>query len=454
MDDNRAVSFVTMPDIQEDSTDFKQTTIKKYSEVKQGFTHFREGDVLFAKITPCMENGKSAIARGLESGLGFGTTELHVLRPLAEIENKLIYHFLHQDVFRREAKEHFTGSAGQQRVPVEFIRSHEFKLPPLVEQKRIVEKLESILPRVKKAKERLERIPSILKKFRQSVLASACSGELTADWREGKDFQEPVIEETKSDYSIDTSVFPLAWSKVRLSSIATYQNGFQFKSTMYVPESNNQVVRIGNVKQGMIDINESPVFIDDTYATENQRFEIKPTDIAVTLTGTKYKRDYGYVTIVGNHPKKLFLNQRVATLRVISSEVVMSEFLFLFLQSVYYREVFFANETGNANQGNVGVEALIHPIVALPPLDEQSEILRRTENLFKLADSLTSKFKKTMGNVENIEQSILAQAFRGELVESDPDDEPAEELLKRILEEKTKNGNVREKAGTKRKITS
>lgn len=183
-DESLEVTFVTMSDISQNSPLFKSTQLRSFSEVKKGFTHFAENDVLFAKITPCMENGKAALANNLQNGLGCGTTELHVIRPLCGVESAFVYNFVHQPIFRTEAEQRFTGSAGQRRVPVEFLYEYPFPLPPLNEQKRIVEKLDAILPKVKNAKARLEKIPLILKKFRQSVLSAACSGRLTEDWRE------------------------------------------------------------------------------------------------------------------------------------------------------------------------------------------------------------------------------------------------------------------------------
>ena len=119
--DDLLVSFAPMPALSESQPDFRELRERPLSEVRKGFTHFAEGDVLFAKITPCMENGKAAVATRLRNGLGCGTTELHVLRPRDGINPYYIYHFIHQPSFRRAAEANFTGSAGQLRVPVAFV---------------------------------------------------------------------------------------------------------------------------------------------------------------------------------------------------------------------------------------------------------------------------------------------------------------------------------------------
>src|SRR5439155_23540794 len=109
---------------------------------------------------------------------------LHVLRPRGDVNPFYIYHFIHQPSFRHAAEANFTGTAGQLRVPVAFVEKAEVPIAPLGEQRRIVVKLEKLLGKVDTCQQRLTTIPVLLKRFRQSVLSAACSGRLTADWRE------------------------------------------------------------------------------------------------------------------------------------------------------------------------------------------------------------------------------------------------------------------------------
>jgi len=107
LDESLPISFARMAALSEKKPEFDSLEERTIGEVRKGFTHFAEGGVLFAKITPCMENGKGAVARGLKRKLGYGTTELHVIRPLAEISPEYVYHFLAQDRLRRgEGKLH------------------------------------------------------------------------------------------------------------------------------------------------------------------------------------------------------------------------------------------------------------------------------------------------------------------------------------------------------------
>ena len=124
------LSFVPMPAVSENGEmDTSDTRI--YDEVKTGFTYFAENDVLFAKITPCMENGKGAVAVGLTNGIGFGSTEFHVMRPILGVSNPYWLYVLSVfKVFRKDAEANMTGSAGQRRVPASFLDNYRVALPP------------------------------------------------------------------------------------------------------------------------------------------------------------------------------------------------------------------------------------------------------------------------------------------------------------------------------------
>src|SRR5262249_4048318 len=115
------VTFVPMPAVDAERGEITHPQLRPFSDVRRGFTAFREDDVIMAKITPCMENGKAAIARNLREGFGYGSTEFHVLRPKEGILSEFIYHFIRQESYRRLAESEMTGSVGQKRVPVSFL---------------------------------------------------------------------------------------------------------------------------------------------------------------------------------------------------------------------------------------------------------------------------------------------------------------------------------------------
>lgn len=146
--DELLVSFIPMSSISNTGA-ISTSEVKLYREVKNGFTYFTEGDVLFAKITPCMENGKGAIAKGLCNGIGFGSTEFHVLRPKFKESNSFwLYVLTSFDAFRVAAASHMTGSAGQRRVPSSFLENFKTSIPPVSLQ----DKFENIVKQIDKSK--------------------------------------------------------------------------------------------------------------------------------------------------------------------------------------------------------------------------------------------------------------------------------------------------------------
>ena len=148
LDEDLAVTFVPMAAVDEETGTIASPEVKPLGDVRKGFTPFLQGDVIFAKITPCMQNGKSAIAQSLVNGLGFGSTEFHVLRPGPVVLPQWLWYFVRQRSFREEARRHFRGSAGQQRVPAAFVEQHKIPLPSLEQQRRIVSRIQERLKRV------------------------------------------------------------------------------------------------------------------------------------------------------------------------------------------------------------------------------------------------------------------------------------------------------------------
>ncbi len=142
--DDREVSFIPMALISNSYFGGHHQEIRVWGKVKSGFTHFAENDIVLAKITPCFQNGKSCIVKNLKNGFGAGTTELHVLRCL-QISPKYLLNFLKNPEFLRDGEKNMTGTAGQQRVPTDYIKNILFPLPPLAEQQRIVAKVDELM---------------------------------------------------------------------------------------------------------------------------------------------------------------------------------------------------------------------------------------------------------------------------------------------------------------------
>ncbi|MEM3731864.1 MAG: restriction endonuclease subunit S [Candidatus Bathyarchaeia archaeon] len=172
------VSFVPMSAVNEVTGEIENPSVKKLKDVRKGYTYFKQGDVIFAKITPCMENGKSAIAKNLVNGIGFGSTEFHVLRPSNEVTPEWIFYFIRQKSFRELAARFMTGSVGQQRVPEEFLQNARIPVPPIPLQISLTDHLNKIKRKIESLLEHQKIINTYLELLTQTILKKAFTGGL------------------------------------------------------------------------------------------------------------------------------------------------------------------------------------------------------------------------------------------------------------------------------------
>ena len=154
--DEIGVSFIPMALIEDGYVSQFTYEVKAWGNVKKGYTHFQDGDIVMAKITPCFQNLKSALMINLENGVGAGTTELHVLRLHSDICREFFMWFIKSPIFVSTCVKNMTGTAGQKRVPTDVLKNYVVPLPPLAEQRRIVEKIEELLPYTKQLVKKID----------------------------------------------------------------------------------------------------------------------------------------------------------------------------------------------------------------------------------------------------------------------------------------------------------
>jgi len=185
LDESVTVSFVPMAKVMEVTGRVElDETISANDGTRRNLTYFEDGDVIFAKITPCMENGKVARPVGLVNGAAFGSTEFHVLRPSTDIIGEYLRLLLVHDDFRRDAERAMTGAVGQRRVPRKYLELYELALPTIKEQIQIVAILDEQLSRIDATLEVVDEIERKSSALRRSILHAAFTGELTKEWRE------------------------------------------------------------------------------------------------------------------------------------------------------------------------------------------------------------------------------------------------------------------------------
>ncbi len=464
--DDTPVSFVPMAAVDHREGAISGASPRPYGQVRTGFTHFVEGDVLFARITPCMENGKVAIARGLVNGLGCGTTEFHVLRPLSGILPEYIYRYLRQESFRRAAAANMSGTAGQLRVPTAYLKSVELPLAPLSEQRSIVAKIEALFDQSRTARQALDRIPVLLKKFRKAVLAAAFRGDLTREWREQHPDDEPASElleriraarvrrwqeELRSAKregrrppkkpanldppALDMSTSPelprdWAWASVEFLASPeprSIQSG-PFGSNLRHSEFQDKgvlAIGIDNVLDGRF-TSGSQHRISQRKYQQLKKYTARPLDVLITVMAT-----VGRCCLVPEDIETAIITKHVYRISV-DPELCVPNYLMNALRGCPpVQEQLYGKIQGVTRPGING-EILKRLLIPVAPLAEQHAIVSCIETLLNQAEKIDGALRMAQQQADKLEQSILSRAFRGELVAQDPNDEPASVLLARI----------------------
>ncbi|WP_130891274.1 restriction endonuclease subunit S [Fusobacterium ulcerans] len=459
IDENEKISFLPMKSISDVTGRILNIEYESYSKLKKGYTQFLENDILFAKITPCMENGKCAIAKNLKNGIGYGTTEFHVLRTTYALNNKFLYNFLRQERFRQEAKYNMTGSVGFRRVPVEFLKRYIFPLPPLEEQKRIVEKLDSMFEKINKAKELIQEVKENIENRKESILNKAFRGELTAEWRKNnqtedaiellksineekiKNWEQACIEAEKSGKKkpskpkieeIENIIIskeeepyeiPKNWKWVRLENVTSKITDGTHKTPTYIDDG-VPFISVKNIKNNKIYFDDIKYISQEEHKELYKRCNPEKGDILITKSGTigrtaEVKEEFEFSLFVSVALIKNYKN------------IILSKYL-LYNTNDYMNKINIASDIKGGVIKNYHISDIKKQPIPLPPLKEQEEIVRILDEILE-KESKIKELIELEEAIELLEKSILDKAFRGELGTQNKEDEPAIELLKKIL---------------------
>ena len=337
-----------------------------------------------------------------------------------------------------------------------------FPLPPLNEQKRIVEKLDFLFAKTEKVKEIIEEIKVDIENRKISILDRAFKGTLTSKWRNenkvtdvkellksindekikkweedclqaqkngNKKPKKPIIKEVKDMIvPVDEQPYKLpdSWVWVRLGDLSELISGYAFDSHDFKEKSDFQVLRLGNIKDNFLILDKQPVFIETLVAKRANNSLCYEDDILVTMTGTRNKRDY-FFTVKISKNQEFYFNQRVGCIRCSMSKI--SNYIYYILKVKFILDQIFATETGSVNQGNISIKAIASLTIPLPPLEEQQEIVRILDEVLE-NENKVKELLELEERIDILEKSILNKAFKGELGTQNNSDEPAIELLK------------------------
>ena len=354
------VSFVPMADLNEHSIQFQPSEQKQLSEVTASYTYFEDNDVLLAKVTPCFENGKAGIARGLLNAIGFGSSEFYVLRCSGQVLPEWIYFCVMHPLFRNAAIAQMTGTGGLQRVPRDYVENFQIPLPPMEVQKEIVAEIEGY----------------------QKVINGA----------------RAVLDNYRPHIPIEPD-----WPTVELSEAAEFISGYAFKgadmTTAPVNSTYRRVVKIGNVgRDGQLDMTDAQFH---TYSDELARYVLRVGDVVMAMTGATV----GKVAVVKD--AGFLLNQRVGVLRAKPS-VLQNFVLHLLCSSAFYD--FCQRTAGGGAQGNIAPREILAYPIPLPPLEAQQAIVDEIE----AEQALVAANRELVTRFENKIEDTLARVWGGE----------------------------------------
>lgn len=327
----------------------------------------------------------------------------HTLRCIAGSPNQYLEKF-----FNSLSLESWVTGSAQPKLTKKNLESIPYPLAPLAEQKRIVEKLDEVLAQVDTIKARLDGIPDLLKRFRQSVLASAVSGKLTEEWRGIKSFGEYVeLGELLKDGP---------------------QNGLYKPSRFY--GNGTKIFRIDSFYDGEL-VNWEAIKRVELEEQEIAKYSVGIDDVLVNrVNSIEY---LGKCALVRELPENAVFESNIMRMSI-DTEKALPAFVTIFLRSISGLKELRKNAKLAVNQASINQTDVKGCVLPLPKIEEQKEIVRLVDQYFAFADTIEAQVKKAQARVDNLTQSILAKAFRGELVPQDPNDEPADKLLERIAE--------------------
>jgi type I restriction enzyme S subunit len=470
-DDDQEVSFVPMPCVSTRFDGMHEQEIKKWIEVKKGYTHFSNNDIALAKITPCFENSKAAIFRGLKNGVGVGTTELHVARPCSgELNLQYILLNIKSPNFLRIGESRMTGSAGQKRVPKTFFESYPLPFPPITEQIRIVEKFSQLMTICDQLEQQsltsLEAHSQLVETLLATLTASQNAEELAENWaRISQHFDSLFTTEASID-ALKQTILQLAvmgklvpqdpndepaselLKRIEQEKSQLVKEGKIKKQKPLPPVSEDEKsfklpmrwewCRIGDIIEN-IDAGWSPACSpepspnEETWGVlkttavqtleyreqENKvlpnskeprpQYEVKVGDILITRAGPKNR--VGISCLVEQTRGKLMISDKIIRFHLIS-DYISAKYISLCLNCGVTAEYLESSKSGMAeSQMNISQDNLKFAPVPLPPSRIQLKIISSVECFFSACDHLKSSLQSAQQTQLHLTDALTTTAL-------------------------------------------
>ncbi len=387
------VSFLPMESIGEDGSLALEET-RALAQVGQGYTYFRDLDVIVAKITPCFENGKGALCKGLLNGIGFGTTELHVLRAGANIDPIFIFYLTQSYPFRDLGVAAMYGAAGQQRVPDSFVKDFRVGLPPLPEQRAIAAFLDRETAKLDALVAKKERLIELLQEKRTALISYAVTKGLNPN------------PPTKDSGVAWLDQVPAHWQVYQLRRVINkfvdYRGATPEKVSYGIP-----LITARNIKNGRIDFDLSREYIrEEDYTRWMVRGFPELGDVLLTT-----EAPLGETAQIVN--TNIALAQRIILLKA-EKNLLTNDYLKQYFASACGQSELWSRATGSTV---IGIKAyhLKETLITAPPIEEQQAIAAYLDRETARIDALVAKVRQAIETLREYRTAIISAVVTGKI---------------------------------------
>ena len=462
LSDHKDVGFVEMSSISSDHKGSHEQEVRRWLKVKKGYTHIKDGDIGLAKVTPCFENSKAAIFKGLENGFGAATTELHTARFFGDeiVQDFVLYH-LKSAKFLSLGKSRMTGTSGLKRVPKDYFFSYPITLAPAPEQHRIVAKVDELMAlcdtleqqqedsiqahetlvevllealtnafdadafqaawgRISEHFDALFTTDHSINKLKETILQLAVMGKLVPQdpsdepasillekiaaekerlVKEGKIKKQKIVASISSNKK--PFELPANWCWTSLSEICSTSTGFAFKSAQYT-SSGTFVLRVTNINQdGTINFNDNKYIDRDSAHESFEKFMLKENDILLVMVGGSL----GKIGKVSKNALPAVLNQNMW--RMNKDKLINDDYFIYLLKYINKHQITITQST----HGHLAQGEYLNKLVQIPPQAEQHRIVAKVDELMALCDQLKNSLQQAQETQIQLTDAVVENAL-------------------------------------------
>jgi type I restriction enzyme S subunit len=441
VDDAVEVNFVPMRAVEPEGGGLVRPELRSYGKVKKGYTPFLSGDVIMAKITPCMENGKTTVVPELPGSVCFGSTEFHVMRPEDGVAPRWVSSFLLQHETRRSAQRAMTGGVGQMRVPGAFLEAVRIPVAPSAEQERIVDALDELFSDLDAGVAAMERVRHELKLYRAAVLKAAVEGALTAEWRRQNPQTEPASEllkrtlaerrrrweeeqlckfkekgheppnnwkakykEPLAPNTADLPALPDGWCWASIGQLTTVlENGFGKRAQL--GGTPRIVLRLADVTNGEISYEQTRRI--NCTADDVNKYGLVENDLLILRVNGSADLVGRFVLVRATPEQPLFCDHFIRARCVFESSAA---WLRTYADTDRFRRYIDLKKVSSAGQNTISQGTLMPVVVPVPPVLEQEAIAETVQSQLSIIDHLEADSKSEVSVIHATRPRLKPEA--------------------------------------------